>query len=430
MAALLAAAPALGLAQVSLVTVVDLAQRESSAVQLARSEVARARAALDQTKDVIIPSLQLNTGLPVLPSVGFTGSPPSIWSATVQSLIYGIPQRRFIAAAGSDLKASALSLKDAREQVALDASTAYIELDTVTQELVQARQQEQYATRLVEIAQQRAEAGIDPLTELLQARLTASELRLKRIRLESRAGVLAKQLAELTGLPVGTITPDHASIPEIPRLDGDLHPLALASIESAQMSAHARELQAKGDREIGILPQLGFFVQYNRVTTLLNDVNSYFKRPLPSDNVASGISIQIPLVDFVHRAKARQSAAEALRARVEVEQAQRQNEVQIAQLTGGLRELGALAEVTSLRQQIAEQQLKAILTSLEVGNGATATAGAPAQLTPKDEQLARIDERHKAQEALDASFELARARLNLLRALGHMQDWLDELHGK
>jgi len=34
------------------------------------------------------------------------------------------------------------------------------------------------------------------------------------------------------------------------------------------------------------------------------------------------------------------------------------------------------------------------------------------------------------QEALDASLDLAKARLNLLRALGHMDDWLKELRGK
>ena len=47
------------------------------------------------------------------------------------------------------------NLKDAREQVSLDASAAYIELDTVNQELEAAKQQEGFATRLVGIEQQR-----------------------------------------------------------------------------------------------------------------------------------------------------------------------------------------------------------------------------------------------------------------------------------
>jgi outer membrane protein TolC len=44
--------------------------------------------------------------------------------------------------------------------------------------------------------------------------------------------------------------------------------------------------------------------------------------------------------------------------------------------------------------------------------------------------LARIDESQKRQDALDAAFDLAKARLSLLRALGHMEDWLHELHAK
>ena len=157
------AAPALVSAQVSLATVVDLAQRNSSAVRLAQADEDKARAALAQTKDVYIPSLTLGSGLPAVPSVGFMGGVPSILNSTVQSMVFSLPQIRYIQAARAALQATTLRLKDTREQVALDASTAYIELDTVEHELDAARQQETFADRLVTIEQQRAEAGVDPL---------------------------------------------------------------------------------------------------------------------------------------------------------------------------------------------------------------------------------------------------------------------------
>jgi hypothetical protein len=91
--------------------------------------------------------------------------------------------------------------------------------------------------------------------------------------------------------------------------------------------------------------------------------------------------------------------------------------------------LDAQAEVASLKQQISDAQLKAVLAQLESGNGAAAGPGAQPQTTPKAEQLARIDERQKYQDALDATLGLAKARLSLLRALGHMQDWLSEVRG-
>jgi outer membrane protein TolC len=426
----MATAPALVSAQVSLSTVVDLAQRNSTAVRLAQADVDKANAALSQTKDVYIPSLMLGSGLPAVPSVGFMGGVPSILNGTVQSMVFSLPQHSYIAAARAALQAATLRLKDIREQVTLDASTAYIELDTVEHELDAARQQETFADRLVTIEQQRAEAGIDPLSDLLQAQLEAAQLKLKRLHMETRAGTLAKQLTALTGLPTGSIMPDHASIPEIPAVRADETGRATKGIEAAQMYALSKQKMARGDTKYTLIPQISFDAEYLRSTKLLNDADNYYKNPIPTNNFSSGFSIQVPLFDLVHRAKARESAADALRATVEAEQAQRQNEVQIAELTGSLRELDTMAEIASLKQQIAHEQLQAVLAQLEMGNGAAAGPGAPQQLTPKAEQLARIDERQKFQDSLDAGFDLAKARLSLLRALGHMEDWLQELHAK
>lgn len=426
----LATVPCLLPAQVSLTTVVDLAQRNSTMVRMAQADVHKAEATLSESKDVVIPSVQFGSGLPTFPEVGFTGTPPSIWTATVQSLVFGIPQKRYIDAARFGLEAASSNLRDAREQVALDASTAYIELDTADRELDAAKQQEESANRLVAIEQERAEAGVDPLSDLLQARLTAAQVKLKTLQLRARAATLATQLAALTGLPLGSITPDHASIPEIPQISGARPIGAHSGIGAAQLFARSKQAAAKGDEQINYLPQLSFFAQYNRSTKLLNDVNSFFAKDLPPNNFSSGISIQVPLLDMWHRAKARESAADALRATVEAEQAQHQNDIQIAELTGSLSQLDAQAEVASLKQQIANEQLRTVMTQLELGNGAGAAPGAPPQLSPKAEQLARIDERQKFEDALDAGFELAKARLSLLRALGHMEDWLHELHSK
>ena len=427
----IATAPALVSAQVSLSTVVDLAQRNSTAVRLAQTDVDKANAALSQTKDVYIPSLMLGSGLPAAPSVGFMGGVPSILNTTVQSMVFSLPQHSYIAAARAALQAATLRLKDTREQVALEASTAYLELDTVSNELDAARQQETFTDRLVTIEQQRAEAGVDPLNDLLQAQLTAAQLKLKRLHLETRAATLAKQLAALTGLPTGSISPDHASIPEIPAVRANESRRATNGVEAAQMLALSKQKTARGDTKYTFIPQVGFAAEYMRSTGLLNDAARYYSgHILPANNFNSGFQIQVPLFDWGHRAKARESAADALRATVEAEQAQRQSEVQITELSGSLRELDTLAEIASLKQQIASEQLQAVLAQLELGNGAATGPGAQPQLTPKAEQLARIDERQKFQDSLDAGFDLAKARLSLLRALGHMEDWLQELHAK
>lgn len=421
------AAPQRLQAQVSLTTVVELAQKNSSAVKLGEADLLKAQAALAQTQDAYIPNFVIGSNVGY--SHGFPTGQPSVGSATMQSLVLSYSQRQYTKAARAGIEAAKLSFKDACEQVTLDASTTYIELDTVDRELMAADQQQTFTNDLVHIEQQRTEAGIDSDVDLLQARLTAANFKLQRLHLETRAATLAKQLAVLTGLPAGSVLPDHASIPEIPAVSGDTAPGSLPGIDAAGALARSKTFQAKGDDLLWRRPQLGFGAVYNYDSNELNNYSTYYKNFTPN-NVSFGLQITVPFFDFSLRAKAKETAAEALRATVEAEQAQRQNDVQIATLTGTLRELDAQAEVASLKQQIADAQLKAVMTQLESGNGAAAGPSAQPQTTPKAEQLARIDERQKYEDALEASLGLAKARLGLLRALGHMDDWLNELHTK
>lgn len=417
-------------AQVSLSTVVDQAQRNSTTVRIAQADLDKAVNALKESKDVYIPNMILGSSVGP-PSIGFTFSQPSIASASMQSLAYSRAQGKYIEAAKAGVEAAMLSLKDAREQVALDASSYYVELDAVTHELQAAQEQAGFVARLLEIEQQRMDAGVDSRRDLLQAKLTAAQLKLSRLHLESRATSLVAQLVSLTGLPAASIQTETASIPAIPAVHAeDAGSQLTAGVEAAQAQAKAHTLQAKGDwLGTTLWPQIGFGAQYNRDATSLNNYNTYFssQRKFKADNFNAGFSIQIPIFDVARRDKARQSRAEALRASVEADQAKRQNEVQIASLTGNIRELDALAEISSLKQQIAAEQLKAVQALIQSGNGAGVDPGAPAQVTPKAEQQARIDERQKYVDALDAGFDVDKARLGLLRALGRMNEWLRTL---
>jgi outer membrane protein TolC len=429
---LLALASATAHAQVSLTTVVEMAQRNSNSVRTAEADVLKTMAQLSESHDVFIPSLYFGSGLPAFPEVGFTGTLPTIWDANVQSMVFSMRLIRYAQAARAALEAAQLSLKDAREQVALDASSDYIELDAVNRELQAAQQQDQDAARMVQIEEQRTQAGVDPLMYLLQAKLSAAQLKLNHLHLETRAATLAQQLAALTGLPPASIVADHASIPEVPAITADETPQPTPGLRSAQMLTISKQRIAKGDAEHKwLLPTISFGLLYNRNTTLLNDVNSFFSSGhLPANNLSSGFNIQVPIFDQGNRDRARESAADALRARVEAEEAERQTDLQIAQITSSLRELDTQAEIAGLKQQIAGEQLKSVLSQMELGNGSGVGPGAQPQLSPEAEQQARIDERRRYEDALEADFELSKARLNLLRALGHMQDWLNELHTK
>ena len=76
----LAAVPAAVEAQVSLATVVDLAQRNSNTVKLADADVRKAQAVLAQAQDSYIPNLLV--GSTVGGSIGFPTGQPSIANAS------------------------------------------------------------------------------------------------------------------------------------------------------------------------------------------------------------------------------------------------------------------------------------------------------------------------------------------------------------
>jgi outer membrane protein TolC len=405
---------------VSLTTVIDLALRNSTTVRLAETDLQKATALLSETKEVYIPNLVLGSSIGP-PAYGFPVGEPSIYSFSSQSLLLSYSQPQYIRAARSGMQSASFALKDAREQVILEAATDYIELDTVTREMAAAMEQSSSAERMIAIEQQRNDAGVDPASELLQARLSAAELKLKRMHLGSRMGTLRQLIASLTGLPAENLDSDPTSIPEVPVIRPDMHSGEAPGIEASRQSATSRLFQAKGDSIATVRPQIAFGAQYNR-DAAFSGYQNYYKH-FQQNNLSAGIQMTLPIFDPIHRSKKKESAAAALRATIEAEQAEHQNEEQIAMLDGTVMELDALAEVASLKQQIAQEQLKTVATQLTEGNGSSTTP----QLSPKAEQLAKIDERQKFVEALDAGFDLVKARLSLMRAFGHMEDWMRTL---
>ncbi len=406
-------------AQVSLSTIVSMAERNSAAVRLAQADLQKAEAQLAETHDVYIPVVDFNAGVGV--AEGFMGGQiPSVWTASAQSEIFSLPHVQYERAARSGVESAKLNLLNAREQVALNTSTLYIQLDTLRRQQDAAMTEEQHASRLVEIEEERSEVGVDSLREYLDARLTAANIKLKRMHLESAISAAQIQLSHLTGMPSSSITTVSRSIPAIPRLTADTTQGRHYAMESIQQQAISKSRIAQGDKMNIYSPQIGFQFEYLRHTTLFNNYDSYYNGTIPANSYSVGISFTLPLLDLSHRGKARESSADALRSRIEAEQAMHQNDLNIACINNNLKELEVLAEISDLKQQIASQDLKAVQTEINAGNGSSSTP----QASPGKEELSQIAERDKYIEALDATLDLSKARLNLIEALGHMEDWL------
>lgn len=407
-------------AQVSLYTVVDLALRNSTSVHMAQADVMRAAAGLTYTKDAYIPNLVLGSSLGY--SYGFPLGEPSVFNVSSQSLLFTFSQPDYIRSARAALQAAEFNLKDARAQVVLDASLDYAQLDKAQQMQATLDQENEYANRLISIEEDRVLAGVENRMELTKAKLTAARLDLKRIHAQNDAEALRQQLAHLTGLPAASFITNSSSIPSAPRILPEVAgaPRVMkvsAGVEAAQANAKSKMYLAFGDSRQIFRPQLFVGGNYS-LFAKFNNYDQYY-RSFQYNNFDIGIQIRVPLFDASLKAKQRTSAADAAHAAAQADQTRDVADEQISQLQKSMRELTAQQRIAQLQAELAQEQLDAIATQLNDGSG---SANGPA-LTPKDEQQARIQERQRYEDVLDANYAVLRAELNLLRSTGSIEDW-------
>lgn len=411
--------------QISFTTAIDLALKNSPRVKMAQAEVDKARAVLEQTKDVYIPTLVGGSGLGY--SYGFPVGQPSVFNVTSQSLILNFSQPDYIRAARAALNAANLSLRDVRQAVAEDAAVTYLLLDRDQQRQAALLEQAGFAGRLVNIVQERLDAGQDTPIGLTTARLSAAQIHLAQLHAEDELEADQLHLAKLTGLPAKGLMTISSSIPEFSSRTGDepgtTGPATSPAVESAYAAAQAKQQTAFGDARYLWRPQVYFAAQYNRFSKY-NNYDQYY-RNFQHNNAGIGVEITLPVIDMVHRAKARESAAEAARALHEADLARDQFFEGRQKVRRTTEELSARAEVATLDQQLAQQQLDVLLVQMQTGNG---NVNGP-QMTPKDEQSSRIAERDKYIALLDAKFQMRQAQLDLMRQTGELETWLKSVAG-
>ena len=415
--------------QISLATAVDLALRSSPRVLLAQSDVVHARAVLEETRDIYIPSLSGGSGLGY--SYGFPLGQPTLFNFTAQSLVFSFAQKDYIRAARAGLDSANFALIEARQAVAEDTAITFLELDHDAGRETALRQQRGYVERLVTIVQDRVDAGEDTPIGVTSARLAAAQIRLALLRTEDDTAVDRAHMSHLTGLPVEGLEVAHEDFPAVPMPPDESSSLGASTspgIDAAYANARARREQAFGDARYLWRPQVVLAAQYSRFSTFNNYQEYYGRRDAAGNQLsfqynaaAFGVQITIPILDYVHKARARESAAEAVRAEHDADQQRDTFTEGRIRTQRSVAELVARAEITELDQQLAEQQLAVIRLQLQSKDGAATP------LTPKDEQNALITERDKYLTLLDARFQMQQAQLNLLRQTGSLESWLKGL---
>ncbi len=407
-------------AQVSLTSAVDLALRNSPRVKMAEADVAKARAAVAETKDVYIPSVVgQSSGLGY--SYGFPLGTPTIFSFSAQSLVFSYSQRDYIRAATSGFSASVFALKEVRQQIAEDTVLTYLLLDKEQRQRAALQQEATFATHLEDIVKDRLDAGQDTAMEYTRARRNVVQLRLQMLQNEDDLASSEDHLARLTGLLGTTVHTVPESIPAIPPVASPAATRDTFGVQSAFANARARREQAFGDARYLLRPQLSFGAQYSRFSTYNNNYTTYYPGIANQLNAFGlAVDVSVPIFDAGHRAKARETAADALHLEHEAALARDQAQEGSLKLQHSMAELAARASLASLDRDLAQQQLEVVLLQLQAPNP---SATSPA-ITPKDEQNARLQERQRFLELLDAEYQLRQSQVGLLRQNGQLESWL------
>jgi len=416
-------------AQVSLATAVDLALGHAPKVRMAAADLAKAKASYNQVRDAYVPSATAGGGYGQ--SWGFSSNPPTLFTFTSQALVYNAAQRSNLQSASFGIKSAAFALLDAREAVEEEVAQAYLAVQHDGQRDAGLREQYGVAQRLVQIVSDRVEAGQDAAMDLTRAKLTAAQIHLSLLKTQGELAQDRAQLALLLGLSAseGLVADE-----PLPVLDVAVRASASTgqtqnglAVKAAYASADAKLASAKADTGFLFRPQVEFFAQYNRYATFtksfatLQEFSSTVH--IGANQEAIGVQIQIPLFDRARSDKATVESYEAVHARAEADEAERSARSGQAKLRGSLALLEAQAEVAQLDEELARQQLDAL--TLQLNQSATSSSGP--QMTPKDEQNARIAERAKYLAYLDADFQLKQAQISLLRQSGGIDAWVKQL---
>jgi outer membrane protein TolC len=410
-------------AQLSLATAVDLALRNSPRVKMAQADLDKARAALAEAHDAFIPAVTTTGGYGA--STGVPLNLPIVFSISAQSLVFNFSQKDYVRAASAGVAATNFALSEARTEAAEDAVTTYVSLNNAQQRRAALTQGTTYAGRLVQIVQDRFDTGIEPHIEVTKSKRTAAQLRLQQLVVDDEIDRLAEHLARITGVSGAKTQTVPDSIPAFTPpsdtpgslTDGD-------GIRAMFANATAKGFQAHGDARYRLRPQLSFSAGYSRISTIGSSYGDYYPR-FANDNFSHnsfeiGIQVSVPIVDLVHQARARGSAAEARRTQFDAEVQRNTFFESRLKLQHSANEIAARVELASLDRDMAQDELEKIQIQLTSAPGSPDTP----QMSPKDEQNARLQERQKYIEYLDADLQLRQTEIMLMRQNGQLGDWL------
>jgi outer membrane protein TolC len=399
---------------------VELALKHSTLAAAASADEQRAFSSYLEARDQYLPQLVVGSGVGKTWGypLSLEGSAPSIVNFTSQSSLVNPALRDYVRAAKIEWQASTIQSKDQRDQVIQETVLSYAELSKWETLLAHVADEREQGVKMEQIVNQRIQEGVDNPLLRTQAKLTTARARLRIAQAQGAIDVLRNRLSRLTGLPAASIETIPDSMPALPEVKREDDLVAKAeqsslAVQFTQAHASALDFRARGEHR-ALWPTVDFAAQY----ALLASFNNYEKYFQPGSfqqhNATIGLVLRFPFLNPAQHAHAQAADAEAVHARSDVTAAKDKVSEETLRLQRSVEQLAASQEVADLEYQIAQSNSDAVKVRVDASTA-----------TLHDAEDARIQTNERYNQLQDANFELERGRIELLRATGDLESWLE-----
>jgi outer membrane protein TolC len=399
---------------------VELALQHSTQTAVASANEQRAFSSYLEARGQYLPQAVIGSGLGKTWGypLSLEGSAPSIVNLASQFSMINPALRDFVRAAKTEWQGSSMQSKDQRDQVIQETVLSYAELAKWEALLTRFDDDQAQSRKMEEIVNQRIQEGIDNPLLRTQAKLTTARARLRIAQAQGAIDVLRNRLSQSTGLPPASIETVPNSMPVLPEIkhDDDLVAKAVQrspTIQFTQNHATALDFRARGEHR-ALWPTIDFAAQYALLATFNNYENYFRPGSFQQHNATIGVVMRFPFLNPSQHAHAQAADAEALHARQDVTDAKNRVSEQTLKLQRAVEQLAAAQEVADLEYQIAQSSLDAVKIRVDASTA-----------TMHDAEDARIQACDRYQQLQDANFELERGRIELLRATGDLEAWVE-----
>jgi outer membrane protein len=399
---------------------VELALKHSTLAAAASADEERAFSSYLEARDQYLPQVVIGSGLGKTWGypLSLEGSAPSIVNFQSQSSLVNPALRDYVRAAKTEWQASTIQSKDQRDQVIQETVLSYAELSKWETLLTHLADQRTQAAKMEQIVNQRIQEGVDNPLLRTQAKLTTARARLRIAQAQGAIDVLRSRLSRLTGLPAASIETMPDSMPALPEVKREDDLVAKAeqsslAVQFAQAHANATDFRARGEHR-ALWPPVDFAAQYALLASFNNYENYFRPGSFQQHNATIGLVLRFPFLNPSQHAHAQAADAEALHARSDVTAAKDKVSDETLKLQRAVEQFAAAQEVADLEYQIAQSNFDAVQVRVDA---------TPATL--HDAEDARLQANERYNQLQDANFELERGRIQLLRATGDLEAWVN-----